>query len=223
MITLSRNQRLFGCFIPNNFDKKDGSGEIIHEIQMNVQYFAVRKLEESLSTLVHEMVHLLTFINGEYGRGKYHNKKWAFQMKMLGLIPSSTGEPGGAEVGQTVSNYIEKGGIFEEKTKVLIGKSFLFPLQERLAERALTFSGKELQKRVIPGKPNHFKDDEGNEITGKVVKYGTDEKGKELYTVLVKEETKWDRVAYTCACKPKVWAIPGLNITCNKCGKRFKN
>ena len=32
-------------------------------------------------------------------------------MRAVGLIPSHTGEPGGREVGQKVSHYIEKGVI----------------------------------------------------------------------------------------------------------------
>lgn len=34
-------------------------------------------------------------------------------MREVGLIPSSTGQPGGKDVGQRVSHYIEEGGRFD--------------------------------------------------------------------------------------------------------------
>jgi len=38
--------------------------------------------------------------------------KWAEHMRGVGLIPSDTGAPGGREVGQRVTHYIEAGGGF---------------------------------------------------------------------------------------------------------------
>jgi hypothetical protein len=58
------------------------------------------------------MVHLRQHHFGKVSRPGYHNKEWAQMMKEIGLYPSSTGEVGGKEVGQTVSHYIIKGGRF---------------------------------------------------------------------------------------------------------------
>jgi hypothetical protein len=56
IITLSDNERNFGHFFPNKFVSVEG-GINKHEIAMNIKMFAVRDIELTLSTLVHEMCH----------------------------------------------------------------------------------------------------------------------------------------------------------------------
>lgn len=58
------------------------------------------------------MVHLQQAHFGKPSRGSYHNQEWARMMRAVGLIPSSTGEPGGKETGPRVSHYIEADGRF---------------------------------------------------------------------------------------------------------------
>jgi len=45
-------------------------------------------------------------------------------MKEIGLQPSSTGEPGGKETGQTVSHYIIPGGRYAKASAKLKAKGF---------------------------------------------------------------------------------------------------
>ena len=45
-------------------------------------------------------------------------------MRAVGLIPSGAAAPGGKEVGQKVSHYIEAGGRFEKACAELVGKGF---------------------------------------------------------------------------------------------------
>ena len=45
-------------------------------------------------------------------------------MKEIGLQPSSTGEPGGKETGQTVSHYIIPGGRYAKAYAKLKAKGF---------------------------------------------------------------------------------------------------
>jgi hypothetical protein len=45
-------------------------------------------------------------------------------MRVVGLIPSDTAAPGGREVGQKVSHYIEDGGRFAKACAALIGGGF---------------------------------------------------------------------------------------------------
>src|SRR5438045_2690403 len=45
-------------------------------------------------------------------RGNYHNKEWATKMIALGLMPSSTGMPGGRITGTKMSHYILEDGLF---------------------------------------------------------------------------------------------------------------
>jgi hypothetical protein len=59
------------------------------------------------------MVHVWQQEHGEPGRGRYHNREWARKMHGIGLMPSSTGKPGGATTGDSMSDYILEGGRFQ--------------------------------------------------------------------------------------------------------------
>ena len=80
---------------------------------MNPVYFKGRSVEEILSTLVHEQVHVWQSAFGKPGRRRYHNHEWAQKMKKVGFHPSDTGQPGGKETGERVSHYVIAGGPFQ--------------------------------------------------------------------------------------------------------------
>ena len=111
LITLQRRRGAYGYFSGQRFTTRDGT-QATDEIALNPRYFAERSIESTLATLVHEMVHLQQEHFGKPSRGSYHNQEWARMMRAVGLIPSSTGEPGGKETGQRVSHYIEEDGRF---------------------------------------------------------------------------------------------------------------
>lgn len=58
----------------------------------------------------HEMAHVRQQTHGSPPRSSYHDRQWAAKMKEIGLQPSTTGEPGGIEAGQSVTHYIIPGG-----------------------------------------------------------------------------------------------------------------
>ena len=78
LITLQREKRTLGYYSPDRFVNK--SQIKTDEIAMNPSYFSIRSIEETLSTLVHEMVHLWQEHFGKPGRARYHNKEWADKM-----------------------------------------------------------------------------------------------------------------------------------------------
>jgi hypothetical protein len=98
LITMQRTNKAYGYFAGDRFGALDG-GEIADEIALNPSHFASRGTERVLSTLVHEMVHLWQHHRGSPSRNAYHNKEWAAKMREVGLVPSSTGKPGGKETG----------------------------------------------------------------------------------------------------------------------------
>jgi predicted SprT family Zn-dependent metalloprotease len=222
IITLSKSLNTFGVFYPMNFISVNNEDRKLHEIAMNVQAFALRQIPLTLSTLAHEMCHLKTFENGLYGRGNYHNKNWAKEMKLIGLMPSETGEPGGAETGQSVTHYIIKDDKFDLKTKELIQKGFIIPFVERIKQQVKSVDLKEARKMQIPGKPGAYKDKEGNEFNGKSIFCGYDAKGKEIIKIVVKENTTKSRVSYTCSCKAVYWGRPGGNLYCGTCKEKLR-
>lgn len=130
LITLQRKGRSFGYFHHRRFANKDGTP--CDEIALNPVHFLSRSVEDTLSTLVHEMAHLWQFHLGKPGRRGYHNRQWAEKMKTLGLHPSSTGLPGGAELGDTVSHYIIDGGGFIRAAEELTGKGFEIAWREQV-------------------------------------------------------------------------------------------
>jgi predicted SprT family Zn-dependent metalloprotease len=112
LITMQRKSGALGFFDNRRFGTRDET-EIIDEIGLNPQHFKERSTKESLSTLVHEMVHQRQHISGIPSPNGYHNREWAAMMKKVGLYPSRTGEQGGKETGQRVSHYIVPGGPFD--------------------------------------------------------------------------------------------------------------
>jgi predicted SprT family Zn-dependent metalloprotease len=129
LITMQRKNKAYGYFAGGRFGTRDGQ-EITDEIALNPSHFRARTVEQSLSTLAHEMVHLEQHHFGKTSRSGYHNKQWVGLMRRVGLIPSDTAAPGGKETGQSVSHYIEAGGRFEQSCAALIGSGFSMPYVE---------------------------------------------------------------------------------------------
>lgn len=129
LMTLQRKNNAYGYFSGNRW--ADRQGAITDEIALNPQHFATRSLEDVLSTLVHEMTHLWQHHCGEPGRRGYHNREWAAKMKTLGLMPSSTGAPGGKETGEKMSHYIVEAGPFAEVCAKLLASGLIISWLER--------------------------------------------------------------------------------------------
>ncbi|MCA0248245.1 MAG: SprT-like domain-containing protein [Proteobacteria bacterium] len=120
LITMQRKKGSYGYFAAERFGRRVGkamSGEVqlvTDEIALNPSLFDTRMTDDTLSTLVHEMVHLWQHHYGEASRAGYHNREWSRRMLEVGLVPSSTGEPGGKQVGQKMTHYIAAGGAFSQ-------------------------------------------------------------------------------------------------------------
>jgi hypothetical protein len=105
LVTLQRHANTRGYFSPERF-KGRVDKQTVHELALNPDNFTGRTDEMILSTLVHEMAHVWQETHGEPSRRGYHNRQWAEKMREIGLQPSSTGEPGGRETGQSMTHYI---------------------------------------------------------------------------------------------------------------------
>jgi hypothetical protein len=131
LITLQRNPKARGYFSPDRFshrrDKKHA-----HELALNPDVFEGRDDEDILSTLVHEMVHVWQQEHGTPPRRSYHDKQWAAKMKEVGLQPTTTGEPGGREVGQRVTHYIIPQGRFQIAARELLKTGYSLKWQSQV-------------------------------------------------------------------------------------------
>lgn len=124
LITLSAELRnAYGYYRHHPFKGTEDTEKATDEIALNPFTFTGRTDREVYSTLVHEMVHLWQFHFGDDNKKSPHDKEWASKMEEIGLMPSSTGQPGGKRTGRRVSHYIIEGGSFdrvERKFKVAI-------------------------------------------------------------------------------------------------------
>ncbi|WP_240202945.1 SprT-like domain-containing protein [Burkholderia sp. LMG 13014] len=135
LITFQRQKRSYGYYSHERF-VDPATGSRTDEIAMNCEYFASVPLIEILQTLVHEMVHLWQTRFGTPSRKGYHNREFANQMKEVGLMPSSTGAPGGAEVGQHMADYAMPGGPFLRACETLLQGAFRITWMDRFPVNA---------------------------------------------------------------------------------------
>jgi hypothetical protein len=112
LITLQRKANTLGYFSPGKFAAIDGDA-LVDEIALNPMAFRGCTPKDVASTLAHEMAHAWQHHFGKSPRAGYHDREWAAVMRSIGLQPSSTGVPGGAETGYKVSHYIIDGGPFD--------------------------------------------------------------------------------------------------------------
>jgi hypothetical protein len=109
LLNFSRRARSAGFFAPRRWRRGDDHA---HEISLNPDVLD-KPLIEAMDTLVHEMVHHWQCEFGKPSRQGYHNREWADKMEAIGLMPSSTGRPGGKRTGQKMSDYVLAGGPFD--------------------------------------------------------------------------------------------------------------
>lgn len=111
----------FGYYSPAEFTAK-GEQTRVAGISLNPNHF-VRDDKATLGTLTHEMVHHWQEVAGN-GGGRYHDREWGTKMESIGLVPSSTGQPGGKRTGSRVSHYIVEGGPFDLLADQIIAAGF---------------------------------------------------------------------------------------------------
>lgn len=229
LITLQREDRTYGYFSENRFGNL--KGEKLHEIALNPTYFAIVPLVEVMQTIVHEMAHLWQTERGRPGRGRYHNAEWANKMEAIGLMPSSTGRPGGARTGDKMGDYPIQGGRFLAACRALLDDDFKIAWYDRFGNdnRLLTplhaipatleQMAEAVHDAVTPadplGGPAPLLDLPAPATTVAALM------GVAMEPRPEKPVNRSNRSKYTCACNISVWGKPGLKIICGECESRF--
>jgi predicted SprT family Zn-dependent metalloprotease len=196
LFTLQREKRTYGYFSSERF--VNGTGQKTDEIAINPAYFAVVPLLEIMQTLVHEMAHLWQFHFGKPGRRGYHNLEWAQKMEQIGLMPSSTGKPGGKRVGEKMADYAIEGGPFMQATTELFDSDFAITWMDRYPVRTCL-------EQVA---------------AGSVAGIALDNIEAIGITVSLTEipESKSNRRKYSCPqCGANAWGKPELSLICGNC------
>jgi predicted SprT family Zn-dependent metalloprotease len=143
IITLQRKKGAFGYFHSSQFNHRHKK-EIKHEIALNPALFGRCTDQAIADTLVHEMVHLWQQHLGKPPKNAYHNQEWAKKMIEVGLMPSTTGKPGGKQTGKRVSDYPIEGGPFEKEWQKLEASGFKFDYQGL----EVSSKGKDTRKKI---------------------------------------------------------------------------
>lgn len=116
MLNFSARGKSFGYFTKDRWcsDKETYT----HEISLNPDLLQ-KPEQQVMATLVRLMVSLWqhTDPQGSPSRAGYFNGQWAEKMEEIGLMPSDTGEAGGAKVGEKIRHYIIEDGKFAESLK----------------------------------------------------------------------------------------------------------
>lgn len=131
LLTLQRKSRAMGYFSSKRFEARGRAGEHVDELALNPATFSDQSDFEILQTLAHEMCHVWQDHFGSPSRSGYHNREWAKKMMEIGLMPSSTGQPGGKVTGQNMSDYLIPGGPFERSANKLLATGFVISWQSR--------------------------------------------------------------------------------------------
>jgi predicted SprT family Zn-dependent metalloprotease len=215
LITLQREKRTCGYFSRSRFANLDG--QLTDEIALNPCYFAVFPLVETMQTLVHEMAHQWQAHFGKPGRGRYHNDEWADKMESIGLMPSSTGRPGGKRTGDHMADYAIEGGRFLAACQALVTDSFQiswydrFPATEHV-QAGLVTHAVHLSAAVGGGQaPAASVPVAASLVVASVA-------DRQIQTPA---PDKSNRVKYSCSCSINVWGKPALRLQCLECGNVF--
>ena len=192
ILNFSRKANTCGFFSKNRWSRTDGVKT--HEISINPVHLAADPFIEVCQTIAHEQAHLWQSEYGTTSRPGYHNQEWAAKMEDIGLMPSSTGRPGGHRVGQKMSDYVLEGGIFLQAFNKL-------PESLKLSWKANEATLPQTAIQIL------------QQLTGQIA-------GGTTPAPQPKPKSK---VKYKCRhCKTKVWGKPGLNIICGDCREPMK-
>lgn len=237
MFTLQREKQTMGYFSRDRW-VSTADGRKIHELAVNPAYFARYPLKEVLQTLVHEMAHFWQYEFGTPGRARYHNKEWGDKMESLGLMPSSTGRPGGKRTGDHMADYAISGGLFERSCVTLIDKGFMLPWVDRAAVKPngppIDQHSSDIEVMLESGS---FDDDDNADEQGEqdnVIPFVVPAPAAEALSRPIAEVSpdflpeqntelaaKKQKVKYHCPCGNNVWGKPHLNLICADCEGHF--
>jgi predicted SprT family Zn-dependent metalloprotease len=194
IISITRKKDCFGHFVPKRFFH--ANDHETDELALNPTMFVKFPLIEICQTIVHEMVHAWQEYHGTPSRAGYHNKEFADKMIYVGLMPSSTGEPGGKTVGQSMADYPIKGGRFLEVSEELMNNQIFEGLYYEVNPLVL--------QSVDTNRPLY------DQIKDLILSPEDN--------IIKPNATKKTKIKYSCDCS-NVWGKPELQLHCKGCDK----
>lgn len=237
IIAFHRQRRVMGYASFRRW--KNAQGERVDELAINPEYFEDYPIIEIFQTLCHEMCHLWQSHFGNPGRRGYHNKEWARKMESIGLMPSETGAPGGAQTGEHMMDYVIYEGPFMENCRTLIDQKYSFPWIDcfpimRTETPVYAYKKDNTPIELSPSLKPKKEKAQLNKGKDALISLATmdsslmDENGLmpwdkiESSSMPVSETSrptsKSSKIKYTCKrCRMNVWGKADLNIACLDC------
>ncbi|OEF63551.1 zinc metalloprotease [Vibrio cyclitrophicus 1F175] len=208
LFTTQRQKNVMGYFSLNRWVDRDDVR--CSEIAINPAYVGRSALIELLQTMVHEMAHCWQFEYGKPSRRAYHNKEWAVKMESIGLMPSTTGKPGGKKTGQRMNDYPIPGGRFIAECEVLVRQGFGLPWVDRFS--VITATDNEQQQEIM--ELLNLDDDISEQLISNLDTLMGNESSFDTSEIA----TAKAKVRYSCPmCNLNLWGKPGLSVSCNDC------
>lgn len=210
VFTLHRGVSSSGHFSPSRWRRKTGG--VASEIAVNPACFASQPLLSLFQTIGHEQCHLWQYVHGKPSRAGYHNKEWAEKMMSIGLMPSATGMPGGATIGQKMTDYPISGGRFIQACAELAKKKFELPWVDQGFKIPTAY-------RSISSVDLSLDGDSTNKL---ITTVGL------LFPELEQHNSSGEdirklKIKYVCSsCGASVWGKSGLEIACRACNRNFQ-
>ncbi|WP_394782070.1 SprT-like domain-containing protein [Undibacterium sp.] len=225
LITVQREKNTMGFFSAARW-RNDGKKDV-HEIALNPAYFARRKVIEVFQTLVHEQCHVWQHEFGNPSRTGYHNREWSEKMESIGLMPSSTGEPGGGKLGQKMSDYPIEGGRFRQACIQLMTSGYQFNWIDRRIARQ-----RDEYEMPTPGESQIMEATANITATASLAVTPAEAildlpmtqliPDAEYQLIMPAEIKVRAKTKYYCpGCEANVWGKPQLSIRCEDCDLSF--
>lgn len=207
LITLQRKGNSYGYFSSKRFGNRNG--EVTDELALNPEFFGTVPLVEVLQTMAHEMCHMWQAHFGNPGRARYHNKEWATKMLTIGLMPSSTGKPGGKQTGDCMADYPLPGGLFMRVVEEMLTSQFKVSWYDRFPHQ-----------HVKDVSDNSYALTIEDELPDGATEVATENEGAAPIEPLPQTNGS-NRSKYHCACGINLWGKPQLRIVCCECNEQF--
>lgn len=230
LITFQRQSRLMGYV---SFDRwKNKHNDSIDELAINPEYFAHFPLTDIFQTLCHEMVHVWQAHFGSPTRSGYHNREWSDKMKSIGLMPSSTGEPGGKVVGQQMLDYVIDGGPFSVAVKDILDRGIELIWFDTISitpqpRAAQSFKNTQMLNQSADTQALQSESFEEIELGMDMDAVASAIEASLLQdlpsaNITSRPHKRASKTKYYCSnCSSQVWGKPGIKLICGDCIKPF--
>lgn len=202
LLTLSRRSRSRAHY--NSSCWREGSGGEFAEICLNPALFAQHSWLNLMQSLTEQLCHHWQHTKGTPSRPGYHNREWARKLESVGLMPSSTGLPGGKKTGQIMASYPLPDSNFVRLCEQLASDGLHLPLTGAWTDLPdLTGSlAIELDPRTA------------NQLTAPVGIWSSSDDASSA----IADRRGKRKLKYSCPkCGTSVWGRSGLALECRAC------